>query len=325
MKKKRLLLLTSGGDSPGMNATIRAIVRTAHYRELQVFACHDGYEGIVKQTIFPMAPEDVANCIQRGGTIIRSNRSSEFHHQEIRDKCRAFLKREGIEYLVTIGGDGTFRGASLLEKEGGPKIIGIPGTIDNDIVGTDYTIGYDTARNNAVRATDNIRDTAASNSLYFLVETMGRNAGFLAADVALASGAEYVITPEFPITMRDLAKQILAPKRKKNSLIVIVAEADCSGRSFKMAEELKTFTPSIEYRVCVLGHIQRGGSPTVIDRITASIMGSMAVEALLQGKSSCMTALQNGKYVLEPFPAVSLPAKKLTNEDLLKLTTVLAT
>lgn len=325
MKKKRLLLLTSGGDSPGMNATIRAVVRAGCYHNLEIFACHDGYEGLVKQAIFPMQPQDVANCIQRGGTIIRSNRSLEFHHQEIRAKCRDFLKREKIEYLVTIGGDGTFRGAFLLEQEGGPKTIGIPGTIDNDIVGTDYTIGYDTARSNAVDAIDKIRDTAASNSLYFLVETMGRHAGFLAVDVALASGAEYVITPEFPITMRDLAKQILAPKRRKNSLIIVIAEADHSGRSFKMAEELRTFTPSIEYRVCVLGHIQRGGSPTVTDRITASIMGNMAVTALLQGKSSCMTALQNGKHVLEPFPAISLPAKKLTNEDLLKLTAVLAT
>ena len=325
MKKKRLLLLTSGGDSPGMNATIRSIVRTGCYHGLEIFACHDGYEGIVKQAIFPMQPQDVANCIQRGGTIIRSSRSPEFHHQEIRDKCRTFLKHEDIEYLVAIGGDGTFRGAALLEKEGGPKVIGIPGTIDNDITGTDYTIGYDTARSNAVDAIDKIRDTAASNSLYFLVETMGRHAGFLAADIALASGAEYVITPEFPIAMRDLAKQILAPKRKKNSLIIIVAEGDHSGRSFKMAEELKTFTPSIEYRVCVLGHIQRGGSPTVTDRNTASIMGSMAVENLLQGKSSCMTALQNGKYVLAPFPEISLPAKRLNNDQLIKLLTTLST
>jgi len=323
--KKRLLLLTSGGDSPGMNATIRAVVRTGCYHGLEVFACHDGYQGVVNQRIFPLHPEDVANCIQRGGTILRSNRSLEFHQQEIRDKCRTFLKHEGIEYLVAIGGDGTFRGAALLEQEGGPKIIGIPGTIDNDINGTDYTIGYDTARNNAVRAIDNIRDTAASNSLYFLVETMGRNAGFLAADVALASGAEYVITPEFPLAMRDLAKQILAPKRKKNSLIIIVAEADHSGRSFKMAEELKVLTPSLDYRVCVLGHIQRGGSPTVTDRVTASTMGSLAVEALLHGKSSCMTAMQHGKYALAPFPDVTQPAKRLTNEDLIKLTTILAT
>lgn len=325
MKKKRLLLLTSGGDSPGMNAAIRSVVRVGHYYDFQVFACHDGYQGLVNQTIFPMNPPDVANCIQRGGTIIKSNRSEEFHHREIRDKCRAFLAHEEIEYLVPIGGDGTFRGAALLEQEGGPKTIGIPGTIDNDIVGTDYTIGYDTALNNAVNAIDKIRDTAASNSLYFLVETMGRSSGLLAAEVALASGAEYVLTPEFTIATRDLAKKILAPKRKKNSLIIIVAEAGHSGRSFNIARELKTFTPSIEYRVCVLGHIQRGGSPTAIDRTTASTMGSMAVGALLQGKSRCMTALQHGKYTLEPFPDITLPAKRLANEDLIKLITVLAT
>jgi len=324
-KKKRLLLFTSGGDSPGMNAAIRAVVRTAHYNGLQVFACHDGYEGIIKQDIFPMGPGDVANCIQRGGTIIRSNRSSEFHHKETRDRCRAFLAREGIEYLVAIGGDGTFRGALLLEREGGPKVIGIPGTIDNDIVGTDYTIGYDTARNNALDAIDKIRDTAASNSLYFLIETMGRNAGFLAVDVALAGGAEHVIVPEFPIAMRDLAKKILAPKRRKNSLIIVVAEGDHSGRSFKMAEELRTLTPSFEYRVCILGHIQRGGSPTATDRISASTMGGLAVNSLLQGKSGYMAAMQNGKYTLEPFPETAVLPKRLNNEDLLDLMAVLAT
>ena len=322
---KKLLLLTSGGDSPGMNAAIRSLVRSGHYHGFKTYACHDGYHGLVKQKIFPLGPSDVAGCIQRGGTIIRSGRSKEFHKKEVRDKVRAFLKKEGIKHLVAIGGDGTYRGATLLEEEGGPKTIGIPGTIDNDIVGTDYTIGYDTARNTALAAIDSIRDTASSSGMYFLVETMGRHSGFLAVDVGLAGGAEFILTPEFPIDIPKLAKLIMTPCRKKQSLIIVVSESDSPGRSFNIAEALKLLTPKFDYRVCVLGHIQRGGSPTAMDRIAASIMGDMAIKALLDGKSKCMTAMRNGKYLLAPFPNPNNPSRRLDNEDLLKLNSVLAT
>lgn len=325
MTTKKLLVLTSGGDSPGMNAAIRAIVRSGHYHNFNVFACHDGYQGLVNQQIFPMRPEDVANCIQRGGTIIQSSRCPDFHKKTVRDDCRAFLTAQGIDHMIVIGGDGSYRGAEIFENEGGPKTIGLPGTIDNDIVGTDYTIGYDTARNNALQAIDKIRDTASSNGLYFLVETMGRQSGFLAADVGLAGGAEFIITPEFPLAIDELAKNIREPKRKKQSLIIVVAEADKPGRSFGLAEKLKILAPDFEYRVCVLGHIQRGGSPTAMDRVNASIMGDLAIQALLNGKSRCMTALQNGQYVLAPFPDPNQPARRLTEETLIKLNGILAT
>jgi 6-phosphofructokinase 1 len=323
--QKKLLLMTSGGDSPGMNAAIRAIVRSSHYHGLKTYACHDGFHGMVEQKIFSMDPHDVAGCIQHGGTILRSGRSKEFHQKETRDQVRKFLKQEGIEYLVAIGGDGTYRGAALLEEEGGPKTIGVPGTIDNDIVGTEYTIGYDTARNNGLDAIDKIRDTAASSSLYFLVETMGRHSGFLAVDIGLAGGAEFIVTPEFPISVPELAKQIMAPKRKKQSLIIVVAEADRPGHSFEMAEALKLLTPGFDYRVCVLGHIQRGGTPTVMDRVAASIMGDMAVQGLINGQSKCMTAMQHGKYKLVPFPDPGAHSRRLTEDSLIKLNAVLAT
>lgn len=316
--------MTSGGDSPGMNAAIRSVVRSGHYRGLSVYGCHDGFQGIVNECIFRLGPEDVGNTIQRGGTILRSNRSPDFLKKETRDRCRAFLAKEEIGYLVAIGGDGTYRGATLLELEGGPKTIGLPGTIDNDIVGTEYTIGFDTARNNALDAIDKLRDTAASSSFYFIVETMGRHSGFLAVDVGLAGGAEYILTPEFPIAVSDLAKSIVAPRRKKQSLIIIVAEADNPGRSFGIAQALKLLTPGFEYRVCVLGHIQRGGTPTLMDRVTASIMGDMAIQGLLAGKSQCMTAIQNGKYTLAPFPDPAKASRMLTDKSLIDLNTILA-
>ena len=323
--KKNLLLLTSGGDSPGMNAAIRSVVRSGIYHNLGVFACHDGFQGLVEGKIFPLKAEDVAGCIQHGGTIFRSGRSKEFHKEEVRKKVIKFLKQKSISYLVTIGGDGTFRGAALLEEAGGPKTIGIPGTIDNDIVGTDYTIGYDTARNTAMEAIDKIRDTSASSGLYFLVETMGRHAGFLAVDVGLASGAEHILVPEYPITIPELATQIMAPKRKKHSIIIVVSEADTPGRSFNIAQALKLLTPKVDYRVCVLGHTQRGGSPTTMDRINASIMGDLAVRSLVGGKSKHMTAVQNGNFVLASFPRADIPSRTLTSKDLISLSQVLAT
>lgn len=323
-RKSRLLLLTSGGDSPGMNAAIRAVVRSGIYHGLEVFACHDGYCGLIEKKIFPLQPVDVAGCIQNGGTIFRSGRSEAFKQPEVRADVRAFLNAEGINYLVVIGGDGTYRGAALLANEGGPATIGIPGTIDNDIVGTEYTIGYDTARNTALQAIDKIRDTSASSGLYFVVETMGRHAGFLAVDVGIAAGAEHVLVPEFPITVPELAQRIQNPPRKKRSVIIVVSEADCPGRSFGIAKALELLTPNFKYRVCVLGHIQRGGSPTALDRISASVMGDMAVTGLLQGRSHCMTAIKNNQYLFAPFPDPDKPSRSLTGQKLMKLSQILA-
>lgn len=322
--QKKLLVLTSGGDSPGMNAAIRAIVRSGCYHGIKVYGCHEGYQGLVEQKIFPLESHDVAGHIQHGGTILRSGRSVHFRQKEVRDKVRAFLKQEKIGYLAVVGGDGTYRGAALLEEEGGPKTIGLPGTIDNDIIGTDYTIGYDTARNTAVNAIDKIRDTSASSGMYFLVETMGRHAGFLAVDVGIASGAEHILIPEFPIAIPELAKKISSPRHKKQSVIIVVSEADSPGRSFNIAQALTLLTPQFDYRVCVLGHIQRGGSPTVMDRLVASVMGDMAIKSLLEGKSKCMTAMKNGKYILAPFPDPDQASRTLTNKELLELNTVLA-
>jgi 6-phosphofructokinase 1 len=322
--EKKLLVFTSGGDSPGMNATLRAVVRSGHYHGFQVFACHDGYQGLVEKRIFPLHPGDVANCIQRGGTIIRSERSAAFMDKNVRAECREFLAAHNIKYIAAIGGDGTYRGAAIFEDEGGPKCVGMPGTIDNDIVGTEYTIGYDTARNTALQAIDKIRDTAASNNIYFLIETMGRRAGFIAADVGIAGGAEFIITPEFPMSTEELALRINNPARKKQSLIIVVAEGDQPGHSVAIAEKLKELTPGIRYRVCILGHTQRGGSPTAMDRLAGSYMGNMAVEALAAGKSKCMTAMQKGKYVLAPFPDPSLPSRSLADTDIMKLSAVLS-
>jgi 6-phosphofructokinase 1 len=322
-KKHRLLLLTSGGDSPGMNAAIRAVVRTCYFCSVPVFACHNGYQGLVDQDLFTMGPASVTGIIQRGGTILRTSRCLAFHEYKTRKKCRDFLAKKGIDLLVAIGGDGTFRGATLLEEEGGPKSIGIPASIDNDVVGTDYTLGFDTARNTALDAIDKIRDTATSHSRYFLVEVMGRNAGFLAADVAIAGGAEYVITPEFPISIKSLAASINAPRRKKQSLIIVVAEANQPGRSLKIADQLRKLTP-FEYRVCILGHTQRGGSPTVMDRLAGSFMGNMAVQSLLAGKSNRMTSLKNGQYTLEKFSDPNLPSRRLEDQNIIKLDSILA-
>lgn len=307
-----------------MLLAIRTVVRSGSYHKFEIYGCHDGYHGLVEEKIFRMHPSDVSGCIQHGGTILRSGRSKDFHKKEVRNKVRQFLRKEKIDYLVAIGGDGTYRGAALLEDQGGPKTIGLPGTIDNDIVGTDYTIGYDTARNSAINAIDKIRDTAASSGLYFLVETMGRRAGFLAVDVGIAAGAEFILTPEFPITVPQLAKKILSPQRKKQSVIIVVSEADNPGRSFNIAQALKSLTPKFDYRVCVLGHIQRGGSPTAMDRIAASVMGDLAIKGLMAGKSKLMTAMQKGQYVLVPFPNPNNPSRALTNDDLIALNSVLA-
>jgi 6-phosphofructokinase 1 len=319
----KILVLTSGGDSPGMNAVIRAVVRTGFYHNIEVYGCHNGFQGLVDQNIFLITTQSVAGCIQHGGTTLRSSRCKAFFEAEVRQKAIKFLQEKRIDGLVIVGGDGSFRGASLLANEGGPKVIGVPGTIDNDVIGTEYTIGFDTARNNAIKAIDNIRDTAASNSIYFLIEVMGQRSGFLAIDVGIAGGAEHILTPEYPIATEDLAQQINNQPRIKDSLIIIVAEAGTPGRSIDIAKQLKTLTP-FEYRVCVLGHIQRGGSPTVMDREIGSRMGYLAITSLIEGKSELMTAIQNGRLVLAKFPGVDAGFRKLEDHNLFKISKILS-
>lgn len=320
---KNIVVLTSGGDAPGMNAAIRAVVRTGYFYGLRVFGSLSGYQGLVDQQLTPLDPENVANSIQHGGTILKADRCMAFYEKSTRDVCRAFLKEQAIDGLVVIGGNGSFRGAALLAEEGGPAVIGIPGTIDNDIPGTEYTIGFDTARNTALQAIDKIRDTASSHNRDFLVEVMGRSSGFLAVDVGIAGGAELILIPEVNMTIEALAEKIQNPKRRRKlSSIIIVAEADQPGRSFAIAKTLGEITGR-HYRVCILGHTQRGGSPTLIDRKIASEMGYVAVKSLMAGESKRMTVINSDKLTLAPFPDVDAKPRTVSTKELLEMNEVL--
>jgi 6-phosphofructokinase 1 len=319
---KNIVVLTSGGDAPGMNAAIRAVVRTGSYYGLNVYGCKSGYQGLVDEKLIPLSPENVANCIQHGGTILKAERCMAFYEKPVRDRVRDFLKSEKIDGLVVIGGNGTFRGAALLAEEGGPAVIGIPSTIDNDIPNTEYTIGFDTACNTALQAIDKIRDTASSHNRNFLVEVMGRNSGFLAVHVGIAGGAEVIIIPEVDISIEAVAKKLTQHKRAKQSSIIVVAEADNPGRSFKIAEQLEQMTQSF-FRVCIVGHTQRGGSPTTTDRLIASEMGFLAVKSLIEKASHQMTAMKGGKIVLAPFPGQDNLTRLFADKTLLEINDVL--
>ena len=315
---RKLLILTSGGDAPGMNAAIRAVLRTAIAYEIEVYAAEGGYQGLIDQTVFPMSSRDVANSIQRGGTILRTNRCADFLKKEVRARCLDYVNKLGIDALAVLGGDGSFRGAAIFESEGGPRTVGIPCTIDNDIIGTEYTIGFDTACNTALQAIDKIRDTAFSLNRHFLVEVMGKDAGFLAVDVGIAGGAEFILIPEEPLSTKQLVKKIQSRKRAKMASIVVVAEADQPGRSVKIAEEIKKLS-GLSYKVCILGHIQRGGAPTVKDRKIASLMGFHAVECLLRGYSGKMIGMQGEVLMPVDFPNPELGARCFEHKDLLKI------
>lgn len=315
---KKILILTSGGDAPGMNAAIRAVLRTAYYHHVEVFAVQGGYQGLIEQTIFTMKSQDVANTLQRGGTILQTGRAEAFLQRHVRDQCRVFLKQQAIDAMVVLGGDGSFRGAYLLETEGGPKTIGIPCTIDNDIIGTDYTIGFDTACNTALQSIDKIRDTAFSLNSHFLVEVMGRASGFLAVDVGIAGGAEFILIPEAPISIHELVKRIEKRPRKKLASIIVVAEANQPGRSFHLAKKINEYS-GLNYKVCILGHTQRGGSPTVKDRKMASLMGYEAVICLLRGESRKMIAVKNHHLSTVEFPDPQLGARCFSNNELLHI------
>ena len=285
---KRIALLTSGGDSPGMNAATRAIVKTCLFYNIVPVGIRDGYKGMVQKDLFEMAYADVDNIIHTGGTILGSSRCLEFLDKSTRSLAIDNLKENKIDGLIVIGGDGTFTGATVLSSEMGIPVIGIPGTIDNDIYGTDHTIGYDTALNTVINAVDKIRDTASSHHRIFFIEVMGRHAGFIAINAALASGAESVLIPEEVPDLNKLVAQIQDQNKGKRSSIIIVAEGEQEGGSLELINKVSPMLEGFDLRPTVLGHIQRGGSPSAFDRILATRMGSLAVELLLDGQKGVM-------------------------------------
>ncbi|MBK9680643.1 MAG: 6-phosphofructokinase [Saprospiraceae bacterium] len=299
---KRIGVFTSGGDAPGMNACIRAVVRTALYYKMEVFGIHRGYSGMIRGDIVPMVSHDVSSILQLGGTILQSARSEKFRTPAGRKRAFNQLKKFGIEGLVAIGGDGTFSGASVFAAEFPISIVGVPGTIDNDLYGSDFTLGFDTAVNTAMTCIDNIKDTANSHNRLFFVEVMGRDAGFIALRSGIASGAEAVLIPEKKTNVDELIKLLAKNyKRKKSSSIVVVAEGEETGGAFEIADMVKKKLSHLDMRVTVLGHLQRGGRPTAFDRVLGSRLGMEAVKALIEGKKGVMVGQIHTGIEYTPF------------------------
>ncbi len=317
-------ILTSGGDAPAMNAAIRAVTRAAIYNGFSVKGVMRGYKGLITGEIFPMLTQNVSNIIQQGGTILKTARCQEFTTPEGRKVAWETMKKEGIDALVVIGGDGSLTGARIFASEYDIPIVGLPGTIDNDLSGTDTTIGYDTALNTIMQAVDKIRDTASSHERLFFIEVMGRNAGHLALNGAIATGAEAAIIPEIATEVDQLAELIQNGFRKsKNSSIVLVAESELTGGAMGLADRVKREYPQYDVRVTILGHIQRGGSPTASDRILASRMGQAAIDALLEGQRNVMIGIENEEIVYVPF-VKAVRNDKPINRELLNTIKILS-
>ncbi len=316
-------VLTSGGDAPGMNAAVRAVVRTGIYHGLEVFGIYRGYSGMIDDDIVQMNSRSVANIIQRGGTILKTARSKEFFELEGREKAYKNLAKRGINGLVIIGGDGSFRGAQKFSHEFDIPCIGIPGTIDKDIAGTDFTIGFDTAVNTAVEAIDKIRDTADAHDRLFIVEVMGRDAGYIALHSGIATGAENILIPEAKTNIEELVNS-LTEKEKRQKLVnlIVVAEGDEFGAN-EIADVIRKRLPQTDTRVCILGHIQRGGSPTCLDRLIASRMGYHSVECLLEGRNNVMVGILNNKVHYTPLDK-AVKAKQKITDDWFKIVKILA-
>lgn len=313
---KRVAVLTSGGDAPGMNAAIRAVVRTGKAEGIDMFGVYRGYSGLVESDVRPVSSAMVANILQRGGTCLKSDRCEGFREAAVRWDVADMLKNMGIDALVVIGGDGSLTGAHLLEKETGFPVIGLPGTIDNDIAGTDDTIGFDTAVNTALEAIDRIRDTANSHERLFLVEVMGRNSGFIAAQVGIAGGAEKVLVPDAAVDVAQINSSLQESRAKgKESSIILIAEGEL-GRTQNIAEKLKEY--GHQPRVCILGHTQRGGAPTGHDRVLASSMGAMAVKYLQAGVSNAMVSVKDNALGVTPLEEV-VDSKKNLEKSVLDL------
>ena len=303
MKINKIGVLTSGGDSPGMNAAIRAVVRTCAYHNMQCVGIYRGFQGMIEGDFKEMGPRSVNNIVNKGGTVLKSARSKDFMHYEGRKKAFENLQNVGVNALVIIGGDGSFTGAEIFNKEFGFPIMGIPGTIDNDIYGTSHTLGYDTALNTVVECIDKIRDTASSHNRLFFVEVMGRDAGHIALNAGIGAGAEEILIPEEDLGLDRLIESLERSKKNgKTSSIVVVSEGDkTTGKNvFELKEYVEANLPEYDVRVSVLGHMQRGGSPSCFDRVLASRMGVKAVESLLEGKSNYMVGLLNDKMELTP-------------------------
>ena len=308
-------ILTSGGDAPGMNVAIRAVTRAAIFNGMRVKGIYKGYKGLITGDIEEFKTNSVSNIIQRGGTILKTARSDEFRTPEGRKTAYETMLREEIDALVVIGGDGSLTGANIFAREYNIPIVGLPGTIDNDLNGTDVTIGYDTALNTIMQSVDKIRDTATSHERLFFVEVMGRNCGYLALNSAIASGAEAAIIPEISMEKDQLGELIEQGFRKsKNSSLVLVAESEITGGAMKMAERVKNEYPQYDVRVSILGHLQRGGSPTAQDRILASRMGVAAIQALLEDQRNVMIGIRENEIDYVPFQRAIKKDREISDE-----------
>lgn len=313
---KKIGVLTSGGDAPGMNAAIRAVARAGFYYNLEMYGIYRGYEGMINDDIKKLESKNIAHVLERGGTFLKSARSAEFRTPEGRQKAYDNLKKHGIDALVVIGGDGSLTGAHLFFQEFGIPAIGLPGTIDNDLSGTDSTIGFDTACNTAIQAIDKIRDTATSHDRLFFVEVMGRDAGFIAINAGIGSAAAATLIPEKKMPIEKLVERLKARKKAmKQSNIVIVAEGGKSGGAAEIAEKIKKQLPSYDIKVTILGHLQRGGSPSSFDRVLASKLGVAAVEGLMQGKYDVMAGIINNKIVFTPITRAIVDDKEVDEDD----------
>ena len=321
---QRIGVLTSGGDAPGMNAGVRAVVRAAVAHNLEPHGIYRGYEGLIAGEIQPLNARSVSGIINRGGTILRTARCPAFHTPEGRATAARQLRDHGIEGLVVIGGDGSYRGAQILHAEHGIPCIGLPGTIDNDIGGTDFTIGFDTAMNTAMQAIDHLRDTAASHDRIFFVEVMGRHSGYLSIFAGIAGGAEDILVPESPTDLEELAQRLREGRANgKLSMIIVVAEGDDAGNALEIMRKLAEVSEFKDIRISVIGHLQRGGSPTAFDRVLASRMGVRAVEALLAGETNCMVAIKGTTLHLLPF-STALEQCSLFDPELERIARILA-
>jgi 6-phosphofructokinase 1 len=320
----RIAILTSGGDAPGMNAAIRSSVRCAKNLNWTVFGIKRGYQGLIYGELDEMNSRSVSNIIQHGGTILRTSRCKEFETDEGLQQAKRTLEAYGVQALVVIGGDGSFHGAVALGKVWDGQIVGLPGTIDNDLYGTDFTIGYDTAVNTAVDAIDKIRDTAEAQERFFLIEVMGRDAGFIALEAGLSGGAEEIMVPEIHSELGEVHRRLMQGKQRgKTSSIFVVAEGNHEGNAYEIGNKLKQLC-GMDYRVVVLGHIQRGGSPTARDRILATKLGAYAIDTISEGKTGVMVGEIKGELVTTPFEK-TWEMKKPLDPYLLKLIAVLET
>lgn len=318
-------VLTSGGDSPGMNATIRAVVRTCAYQNIKCIGVYRGFQGLIEGDFIDLGPRSVKNIINKGGTFLKSARSQVFRTKEGRAEAIKQIREANIDAMIVIGGDGSFRGAVTLAREYDFPVIGIPGTIDNDIQGTDFTIGYDTALNTVVDAIDKIRDTASSHNRLFLIEVMGRDAGDIALNAGIGAGAEEILIPEENLGRERLVEKLAVSKKSgKTSSIVVVAEGDKAGRNiFELADYINQTLPEYDVRVTVLGHVQRGGSPSCYDRVLASRLGVGAVDALIEGKTKSMVGIHHKEVISVPFSEVET-RERIADFELIRVSEIVS-